>query len=249
MAECQKNGTVPREGCSLGRTNVASMQYTDDSSTALGLSHRARVRRAVDAVAEVRDADLSPATRGIRALSRRIDALVADGMDAIRATDQALSESYSAVDDPVPGVDADDPERDLTPAERDEARDRAYLGASVRSLMAVERVGHGGSKKGRRSKSGTAGTWVCGECHTEWCGHRPRARVCRTCLQPRPCDCYSGRRAVVSARVSADTRTVWRASAVPLGSAISALAEAAVRLGGPSALPGLIARLADLGAE
>ena len=217
------------------------MEYSDDSSTALGLTHRARVRRAKDAaIAEVADADLSPATRGVRALERRIAALVADGMDAVRATDQALNESYSAIDDAVEGVD---PERDLTPHERERARDREYLGASVQSLMAVERVGHGGAKHGRRTKSAKVGTWVCIECHTEWCGHRPKARVCRTCLQPRPCDCYSGRSELVSGRVTKQAKAVLGAADLSAGAVLEAVATAALLSGGPQAVAVICARL------
>ena len=218
-----------------------SMEYSDDSSTALGLTHRARVRRAKDAaIAEVADADLSPATRGVRALERRIAALVAEGMDAVRATDQALAESYSAIDDAVEGVD---PERDLTPHERERARDREYLGASVQALMAVERVGHGGAKHGRRAKSGKVGTWVCRDCHTEYCGHRPKARVCRTCLQPRPCDCYSGRREIVSSRVSARAQAVLGDAEMSTGEMLEAIATAALLSGGARSVAAICARL------
>ena len=220
----------------------ASMEYDDDSSTALGLTHRARVRRAKDAaIAEVAEADLSPATRGVRVLERRIAALVADGMDAVRATDQALAESHSAIDDEVEGSD---PERDLTPREREQAAERAYLGASIQALMAVGRVGHSGSRSGRRAKSARTGTWVCRECHTEWCGHRPRARVCRTCLQPRPCDCYSGRSEVVAGRVSRRARETLAESEISIGEMLEALATAALLSGGGAqALGAICARL------
>jgi len=222
--------------------------FADDSSATLGLSHRHRVRRPIDAIAEVEEADLSPATRSIRHLGRRINALISEGYTQNDATDLAIAESYSAIDDRVLNEDEEREiaEAELTQVQRRRKREKDYLGESVPALMRVDRVGHGGSKKGR-IKTPKKGTWVCKECHLEFCDHRRRRMVCGKCGHTRgtsACQCYSGRRAYLTVRVSVETKAAFSAAGVTPGQMLETIVQSALRAGGTQALPIVLAMMA-----
>ncbi len=208
--------------------------FTDDSSTALGLSHRARIARPIDAVIEVREQDLSPATQAIRAFARRVDALVREGYDPADASQIASAEASEESARIGAGLPPEpEPERDLTPDELAKKRSKDYLGASVQSLMGGRSSTHHGGKSSKgRNKTAKTGTWVCKECHLEYCEHRPGSRICRTCHQARRlCGCYSGRRNLIGARVTPQAHAALVGGEISAGEVLEAVVGVALRGG------------------
>lgn len=213
-------------------------RFDDDSSSALGLAHRRHSAATLEAVAAVRDEPLPPSTQATRALARRIERLVLDGYNAKDATDLALAEAeevsrHLLAGEPLPiGV----PE-DRSPAEERRAKERDYLGASVQSLMGQRSSTHHGSRASKgRSRTKNVGTWICKECHLEYCAHRPRSRTCLKCGRERKgCGCAQGRSQMVSARVSGTVRKALQSSSVSAGLIVESVVQAAIESGlGPA---------------
>lgn len=212
--------------------------FSDDSSAALGLSHRSRVHRPLDAVIAVREQDLSPATQAIRAFARRVDALVREGYDPADASQIASAEASEESARIGAGLPPEpEPERDLTPDELAKKRSKDYLGASVQSLMGGRSSTHHGGKSAKsRRKTAKRGTWICKECHLEYCAHRPRSQTCLKCGRERKgCGCAQGRSQMVSARVSGTVRKALRTSSVSAGLIVESVVLAAIESGlGPA---------------
>ena len=213
--------------------------FSDDSSAALGLSHRSRVHRPLDAVIAVREQDLSPATQAIRDFARRVDALVREGHDSIDASAIAAAEASEESARIGAGLSPrePDPSADLTPAERARKREKEYLGASIASLMGGRSSTHHGGKSAKsRRKTAKRGTWICKECHLEYCAHRPRSQTCLKCGRERKgCGCAQGRSQMVSARVSGTVRKALRTSSVSAGLIVESVVLAAIESGlGPA---------------
>ena len=210
-------------------------EFSDDSSSALGLSHRSRVHRPVDAVIAVRERDLSPATQAIRDFSRRVDALVREGYTALDASTIASAEASEESIRIGAGLSPrePDPSEDLTPDELARKREKDYLGASIASLMGGRSSTHHGGKSAKgRNKTPKKGTWVCKECHLEYCEHRPGSHICRTCHQlRRTCGCRGARRELVGARVSKPIQDALHQSEMSAGEILEAVVGVALRSG------------------
>lgn len=141
--------------------------YFDDSSAAIGLSHAAAAKaRGGDPVAhfaggiqrkDVADRELIAANETADR-EKRVGAL----MRSRPGWTRSQAEEFVAKEAAVPKG-----KRPRMSAEERRTRE-------TEQLMDVGKkpAKHSGSKSGRR-RTGKAGTWICRECHLEFCEHRP----------------------------------------------------------------------------
>lgn len=134
-------------------------------------------------------------------IERRTSELVAQGLSRAEATRVALTEDVEQVADR-----AKDPAKD-------------YLGASVASLMRPNVKVTGSSSGGGRTREAKKGTWICNDCHLEFCHHRPK--------KERGAPRQEGSRSQhVTARVSMKARDALRKRGIANGVALEAAAIA-----------------------
>ena len=148
-----------------------SSHFTDDSSSAIGLDHRAESGTLSGSLSS---------SGGIKSFyeKQRIEAERHDREALERRTAEIREESKTWGDNPE-GCTIEEA-RKKAQWERDHpvepGKQQDHEGAKrrfVEHLMRPPVTPKGGGSKSSRRKTAKKGTWICGECGLEWCEHRP----------------------------------------------------------------------------